>query len=561
MIEIMKEENMKERILLFKNILNDSLTVSRKCLSDTEIKELLSQKESIEAELDAEKGVKVPIIGDFNAGKSTLLNAYIGRKGLLPTNIEPTTAVAYELYYSENEKAELYRNGEKIDECGLESLSKFNSTPGDISKVYINSSIIKNLNEKGIVLVDMPGIGSGVEAHNMAISQYISKGSSFVVVVDAEQGTIGAATLSFMSELSHYNLKPAVIISKCDKKPADELAGIKETVSYLAKKSIGTETFVGSVSSAQDNVSDLSNFIDTLDSASIVRERFGKKVEGFIEDQIQKIVLHISALKTDIEDVSKAIGNLEKKKTELSTQLNGDSILGAQSPEDSANDVVYAVEQSLRAHLHELACAMKDGSSQSELSDMVLSIVRPAIIDAFKEEGEQYASALNSVVDDVAYAIQDNIEIDTDLISELADKFRGEIEGMAGMFGQVLINMGGLAQVLGTILIAVKGWLADLIKIFFGKSDDEKIAEIQTKLADMLVPNICKQLYPSILSQVKMLQERIRKSIEATASNQINDAQKAISSTQNSMTKDEIEAKIAQYETAVEKLKAIKTTV
>lgn len=44
----------------------------------------------------------VPVVGDFNAGKSTLLNKFMG-KDILEVNIKPETAVPAELYYSEEE--------------------------------------------------------------------------------------------------------------------------------------------------------------------------------------------------------------------------------------------------------------------------------------------------------------------------------------------------------------------------------------------------------------------------------------------------------------------------
>ena len=66
--------------------------------------------EKIEADADVLLGritkdnfIKIPFVGDFSSGKSSLLNAYIG-SDLLPTNILPETAVAYELYYAEDEK-------------------------------------------------------------------------------------------------------------------------------------------------------------------------------------------------------------------------------------------------------------------------------------------------------------------------------------------------------------------------------------------------------------------------------------------------------------------------
>ena len=53
---------------------------------------------NLSSSLENDYYLKVPFIGDFNAGKSSLLNALMNRPELLPTNITPETAVSYELF-------------------------------------------------------------------------------------------------------------------------------------------------------------------------------------------------------------------------------------------------------------------------------------------------------------------------------------------------------------------------------------------------------------------------------------------------------------------------------
>lgn len=65
------------------------------------------------------QNIKVPLVGIFSAGKSSLLNIFTKKPGMLPVDTMPETAVAYELYYSQNECVELYRNGKKIDTRSL----------------------------------------------------------------------------------------------------------------------------------------------------------------------------------------------------------------------------------------------------------------------------------------------------------------------------------------------------------------------------------------------------------------------------------------------------------
>lgn len=159
-------------------------------------------KDKLLSELKSNAYIKIPFVGDFNAGKSSLLNSLMG-VNILPTDVVPTTAVSYELYYSETEKLDIYHNGKFKETAPLSKISNLEVVPGDIVVVHINNDFIRQQNEKGIVLVDMPGIDSGIEAHNNAILNYIQEGSFFFLVSPAPQGTLRSVTLQFADELKN----------------------------------------------------------------------------------------------------------------------------------------------------------------------------------------------------------------------------------------------------------------------------------------------------------------------------------------------------------------------
>ncbi|GHQ82902.1 hypothetical protein JP0078_11910 [Helicobacter pylori] len=54
----------------------------------------------------------IPIVGNFSAGKSTLLNRFL-EKSVLPTAITPETSLAAELHYSANERIEAFSNNDE----------------------------------------------------------------------------------------------------------------------------------------------------------------------------------------------------------------------------------------------------------------------------------------------------------------------------------------------------------------------------------------------------------------------------------------------------------------
>ena len=165
------------------------------------------------------------MIGGYSAGKSALLNKYIG-KNILKENQQPETDIATELYFSENEKiiANLL-NGEKKE---ISSLKNIDIDTTKNIEYYINSG---NINEQSdYILVDTPGFDSGIEKHNKALMQYIDYKTAFIVAIDCEKGTISESVLKFINEISNYSMDIAIIINKCDKKIEEEVQKVKEHI-------------------------------------------------------------------------------------------------------------------------------------------------------------------------------------------------------------------------------------------------------------------------------------------------------------------------------------------
>ena len=96
-------------------------------------------------EMQDSQYIKVPLVGVFSAGKSSLLNVFTQKNNMLPVDTMPETAVAYELYYAQTECVELYRNGKKIDSKQLSDIKQLDTKPGDIAKVYCTSEPIRQL--------------------------------------------------------------------------------------------------------------------------------------------------------------------------------------------------------------------------------------------------------------------------------------------------------------------------------------------------------------------------------------------------------------------------------
>ncbi|WP_163555994.1 dynamin family protein [Helicobacter suis] len=73
------------------------------------LQELQSDIQALQTEIENQE-LLIPVIGGFSAGKSSLLNAFLG-KDVLGVAITPETAIATELRYSTNERVEAVIGG------------------------------------------------------------------------------------------------------------------------------------------------------------------------------------------------------------------------------------------------------------------------------------------------------------------------------------------------------------------------------------------------------------------------------------------------------------------
>lgn len=537
----------------YQEVIEKAFSTAKDYLLASALSQSEKEKEELSANLLKENAIKVPLVGGFNAGKSSLINAFINRN-LLPTNIEPETAISYEMYYGQNERVELYRDDKKIDEKPLDDIKKFDVKPGDIAKVYVSTKVIKDLQDRGIIIVDMPGLDSGIQAHNDAILKYIDKGSAFVLVSESESGSLTTSAITFITELEKYNLKPAVFISKIDKKPAEEISSIKEYVGYQAKKAIGSETFVGAVSAANNDIDDFSKFLNTLDCDKITAEKFAPRITAYINMLIISLKTQIDIAAQDIKDIDEAIKQLEAQREQATQNINNSN---ADTPEKSTQDILDKVEAALLAKAEDFATMIFNKESSTTIQNAIMSTIRPVIINTLKEEGEQYAGALNTVVDDISKKLSDIVTVDSNIFDDIYGEFLPIILTQIGRI------IAGLPHVLGKILSILLTLLAqklpEIIRWIFGKSDEKIIGKITDKIKSEIINKMLEALRPKVLEMVTAQQERIKAAYIENINNNINNVSQSMTNSVESQNKEVLATKIENIKQVIAKLESIKS--
>ena len=469
--------------------------LAKKGITDDKSLALLSEKkDALLSALEGHSYVKIPFVGDFSAGKSSLINAYLGLDSLLPTDITPETAVAYELWYSEGDCLEKWRDNKLIETYQIHQIGELDVRPGDTVKVFLNNPKLKELNERGIVLVDMPGIDSGIEEHTNAILKYIHQGTAFAVFTDIEEGTLRGTTISFIEELKKYGIEVAVFISKADKKPAEEQEKIKNTVSSIASRVVSKDVFVGVTSAHQSHFDDLDRWIGSIKAEDMLVKKFAAPVDAFVKSVSEEMELTIQLLQSDVIDYDSQLKEIEKKKEAALSELRKNA-KESQPLEDSVKDILRDVEFALKASSSKLAVLLYGTKDDSlDVKAELMNIIRPVLIQGFNREMSEYQDYLDDGIQNFSVDVAEIlsfVKAEDDKISSLTDFTKDILADILPAFD--------IPPVLADLIAnKIAKYIPDVLRVVFGRSDEQVLSEIKQKLNMEMFPRILLELSPSI---------------------------------------------------------------
>ncbi len=137
------------------------------------------------------------VLGDMKRGKSTLLNAVIGEK-ILPTGVNPCTAVLTIVRYGDEKQVTIHFNNEKQPESmDFDTFKERYTIPPDEAKILeeqgkeafpdVEYAVIEyplELLEKGVELIDSPGLND-TESRNKLALGYINNCHAILFVLSA----------------------------------------------------------------------------------------------------------------------------------------------------------------------------------------------------------------------------------------------------------------------------------------------------------------------------------------------------------------------------------------
>ncbi len=441
----------------------------------------------------------IPVVGNFSAGKSTLLNRFLG-SSVLPTGITPETSLATELHYSANERIEAFSNNdEKAESFELNEQSfeviKENAAKYSYLKVYLNNEALKN--SAPLVFVDMPGFDSPVSSHTHAILEYLERGVHFVILASVEEGSLTKRMVRELKSLLEFDKGLSFILSKTDLRTPSRVEEVSHYIEEQIQDHLDLTTHL--IYSNKDNNA-LLEVADKIDAEKLFSALYLKRLK-FLNSQLQnslksviksfdyskeKALEEIQALDLSVKDIEKTY---EKLRANLEEEYSSVAV----------GSVVKKVLEDVREQKSYLASLI---NKPNEFNSEIESIMQQSLIKNAKLEIEKINlsfskdfcaefESLNKLSSGFSVNLEHSLELGINALSVILAK-----NPVIRPFALILQGLKPLLKDLLTLL-------PNIIASFFRNKEKER-AKLENLIEIKVIPEIqhkLKEVLPGLFNE------------------------------------------------------------
>ena len=436
--------------------------------------------------------IRIAFVGQFNAGKSTLLNALIA-EDLLPHDVVPTTPVVSEI--EEGDDSEFFEvEGHEVFEGGEEttiSREQFRTLASNRTtskgRIYLRARVSRTSFSPDVVLVDTPGVDSLEKAHTEITYGYLGRADAVVLVTDGTRGSLQEPQIRFLRDhiLRRTRERLVVVVTHLDNKTEDEAGAVMRHI----KEQIAGEVMLPDapvlrvdaapamnirLSGDESDDAGLQDLVATLDrmlteaSGKMRSERAVRSLCTIARESERLLATNRDALDAEREDLEAKVRDWTDKRKLLREKRD--------AVERRLDSGVNRLTLEMRPQVQRLLQAVADNAPQYvrelESSGEDHERVSSKIQGDLARELEVLASdwlrpALEALVEDVGKELQD-------LAVEIPELALPKPDVPGEIVLDILIE-GGLLLLLNVILPGE--WLVALVARVLGKRGLEKLTE------------------------------------------------------------------------------------
>ena len=530
-------------------------------ISDNKLSEI--QRNITDAELI------VPVVGGFSAGKSTLLNSFLGNE-ILPTAVTPETALATELRYSDSNYIEAVTASGTVERHQLADFARLKDNAQNFKnlRVYLNNENLKAI--QPLVLVDMPGFDAPIENHNQAILNYLERGVFFVFLTSIEDGNITLSMKREIDNLQQIGKGFAFCISKTNLRAPDDVKAVQQKIAEQLEDDFD---YTGQIALLDmDGGNNLKNILTAVNPDELFKLLFIDELRENYTGLIQSINVKISTFKSDRKEIEETLSALQN------------SLQGIEAKKQSAiNDVdqrysrdsVSVINQAVTSAILQQKMRLVDlvinnqGAFERELNDITKNALLSAVQTRFRAISQDLIEEMGNGINAQLATLPDGglagIAMDV-LANSGADAF-GKVANTAlkSISKAIMVNVTSttLKALLGSvfgIVSAVLLFLPEIISLFTkGERERRQREQVEQAIINNVIPQIQQQLnsvLPDLMNQnITALINQVSEQFEEQLQQKRNEieaaeAEKAAKAVELESTINELESGKQQLTTA-----------
>lgn len=481
----------------------------------------------------------VPVVGTFSAGKSTLINKILG-EDMLPTAITPETSLAMELRYSSEPHIEAVREDGSVVRYEVNQIKQVTAEAAQFShaRLYLENTRIRDL--EPLVLVDMPGFDSPLDAHNKAIMAYVDRGCHYLVMASVQEGTVSKSLMRRIREIAQLGRGLSVFLTKSDLKPRGDLENLVAHFKETLEDGCDYEGDVIAITqSAPDAVVKLLKSVLVED---LFFNLYRQPVHQVTNNLFDAINIRISTLKRDNASLNAGVTELESALGKIQSRAKEEmeSIERRNQGNAVVNEVLADVGKALENSLDELVSIAKGGdiaATERCLFDIVRAELNIAMNNRLGAVNRDIVTDFNGTLGNLNKTMS-GLEISsefttkisgalTHLINPLITKSDPSTTTKAGRIGQTFattagtlaigrLGGAGLAAVVNPALGLLVAFLPEILGFIFGGINESKKEEkIRSALLGQAFPQIKAKLRPELQQLVSETMSEMIENVRA----------------------------------------------
>jgi len=468
------------------------------------------------------------VVGEFNHGKSTFVNALLG-EGVLPVGVTPTTAAIHHIRWADKPEATVVYASGKNESLPFEQVRDFQvggSKSGETDVDYVEVGYPAPLLKERILLVDTPGVNDlSLQRADITYS-YIPRADAVLFLLDAGQ-ILKESERVFLEDklLKASRDKIVFVITKwdllSDAERTEALAYAKSQLARLVRDPVvfpvsAEQALSGAVSGSglPELVAHLTRFLAEERGRILLDNALGEglSVVSLLEKGVharrralamttEEIDRRIALLEKDL--IGQA-GTLEQRRVHIREEVSGLKVGAKKDLERFVDDVVAKIPDVI------------DNAKADELKQYLPAFLEETFRKWAEEESKEIAGKLEDLAERTIALVREDAHDATERVGETlgtdmkrldvqVDTFQYDV----GVTALVAVGLGTLLfnLMVGGVLLAAAPVVAYMLK---GRVEGE-----YKKRAKELAPDVIRQVAQKVGPKLDEIIDDFAKKLDA----------------------------------------------